>query len=703
MKGFFGRKKNDREYYGNDHAQYSGNQTQPDHHGPTPGPPPGPPPNTAQKPMSAPPPPGPPPGQSQSSGSRGDAPKMLNVRNNDVMHERFVLVHGNAGPKGLDGLNCGNVVVTHHLNEFPSQRFPVADNYFKAFVHLAPGPNQLCVTYEYPDNRAPVSTSLTLIHTPLLQDPPLHLCLILGRDSKGEFQSQSYKKQIEGNSLELAVKKMRMAGYMMSAFTNEIMLRNGFGNRTFRFHEEWDVDTMSNRESKSCRSTIKVHIVRSELSVAEINSPDYAQQNSDGKDTGKLFNIAYDALKRHGLPFTQDEVEHRAACVFVDSEWNTKRQLITGHAALGGGISNVRLAIFGGHALWTWPSCVEELVPALLDNNVVDVREVANDSRQSGSAWEALNVSQGAFMHEIGHLLGCPHQPDGIMLRGYLTWNRSFLAKEVTLGKGFHRPCLPADECSWHRLDALRFRHHPSFRLPHEHFPSPGKPNLYPVENGTIAKATSGIYLVEVHVEDWCRGHLEFAEDPQREVFLFDHDLRQAITDPKYRDPSKPMRLEILSVGGQVTIDDFSKALCARDHNNAFQSYELGNKIGDETKAYFGHHNLVGVRLYAGDAVDGVEFLTQGSSVIFGKKGGSMTEIIFEPGEHIVGFFVRAGYWLDAIQLITNKRRSPLVGKSGGGDPHELVPPTGYRLVGMHGHMVNWLYGIGVVYEAVDQ
>ena len=108
------------------------------------------------------------------------------------------------------------------------------------------------------------------------------------------------------------------------------------------------------------------------------------------------------------------------------------------------------------------------------------------------------------------------------------------------------------------------------------------------------------------------------------------------------------------------------------------------------------------MRLYAGDAVDGVEFLTQGSSVIFGKKGGKMTETIFEPGEHIVGFFVRAGYWLDAIQLITNRRRSALVGKTGGGDPHELIPPTGYRLVGMHGHMVNWLYGIGVVYEAIQ-
>jgi hypothetical protein len=39
-------------------------------------------------------------------------------------------------------------------------------------------------------------------------------------------------------------------------------------------------------------------------------------------------------------------------------------------------------------------------------------------------------------------------------------------------------------------------------------------------------------------------------------------------------------------------------------------------------------------------------------------------------GEYITGFFVRSGFWIDAIQVLTSLgRRSPLFGNPTGGDP----------------------------------
>lgn len=641
--------------------------------------------------------------------SNSYAPRFHNIHDGDTVHERIFLLHGGAGPANTQF--DASVVIYHHIDSFPAQRWPVADGYFKALVHLQPGINNLKVEYEDTHGEKD-SSNITIHYVPLLQNPPLHLAVILGSDSPGTFDSPTYKKEREGNSLDLAIKKVRMAGYMMAAFTDEQMSRNGFGHRTFRLHEEYDKDTLSNRDGKGLRTTAKVHVIRSTRTVAEIRDPNRAQQNPKGKDTGSLYGIALDALKAHGFPFEDKGENVMVAAIFIDTHWDKKQNLILGHAALGGGGDYINLAIFGSHSLHAWPSCLEKVVPCFMDETRTNTDMVANDANQSGSSFEALNIGMGAFMHEIGHLLGCPHQPYGVMLRDYVCWNRTFMTREGYLTRDRKpglRLCLPENECGWHRLDVLRFRAHPAFRSPFENRVFSSTPNVYPVENGAFVTSVTGVYLIEIHVDGECRGHLEYPNHPQNTIFLYEDDLREQLPQ-KYRNKDK-LKLEILSVPqGQVTVDDFVR-LTQRDliHDTferrrgvltGFRSAQLGNSNGPLTTTIF-PPDPVSITVYSGAALDGVEyFYSDRPPVLFGKRGGHSNEFKLQMGEKIMGYYIRSGAWVDGLQVITNNRRSDVFGNKNGGSGHELVPPQGYEIVGLSGNIQAWVYSIGIVYVA---
>lgn len=82
---------------------------------------------------------------------------------------------------------------------------------------------------------------------------------------------------------------------------------------------------------------------------------------------------------------------------------------------------------------------------------------------------------------------------------------------------------------------------------------------------------------------------------------------------------------------------------------------------------------LVQVKMYHGFALDGFEFVYEdGSTQLFGKRGGKPGGTDFNldtrHGEFIVGFNVRAGLWIDGLQILTNlNRRSEWYGNANGG------------------------------------
>ena len=618
------------------------------------------------------------------------------------MHQKVLLIYGQIAEPAQQPFD-GTVWVCHHQDTFPATAWPVCDSYFKALIHLQPGPNRIRLDFICPKlqtpNGAPHSSWTNINYLPYVSAPPLDLVILLGKDSKGDYDAVPERRNREGNGLETAIKKFKMAAYLWQAFTGEQMNRNGFGRRCFRFDEEWQKGTLSCRdvETDTMRNEVKIHVVRSKKTVAEIRNRDVAQQNKSAKRAGDLFAFAGEDVRNYFKDSIGNGMTRYVSVLILDTHWDPQQQLVLGHAALGGGGDGLQLAIFGSHALQSYPTCIEEIVPAFTDCTRTDTNYVANDLNESGSNWEAANIGIGAHMHETGHLFGCPHQESGVMLRDYVRLNRTFTTREPystrTRSPG-QRLCLPQDECSWHRLDCLRFRFHTCFRLPSDQPPAPDDSiQVWSMDKGNImVTASSGLAFIELQPEgdEECHAWLEYVAESTsnggalpRQMILSEGDLRSRIPGPNSK---RKLKVEIHSAGGgHHVVEDFS-ALSSKDSKvrlsdgrTGFKSSKLGYSQMDGSQpqeihfwSFIDQRKLMtSIRIYAGYAFDGVEFFYEDStSQLFGKRGGSGNDFGLDTrrGELVIGFYLRAGLWIDGLQVLTSLgRKSPVYGNASGG------------------------------------
>lgn len=626
----------------------------------------------------------------------------LNMTDAPQVHQQVLLVFGQVGEANHKPLD-GTITVNHHQGRFPSTCWPVHDAYFKALVHLEPGWNRIRLDFTSPkvstgNGASPVHASfININYLPLTQSPPLQLAIILGADSPGTYDAPPERIQREGNGLELATKKFRMSAYLWQAFTGEQMNRYGFGRRCFRFEDSWEPGTLSYQDwgTNQHRTQAKVHIIRSRRTVAEIQDLHRAQQYSSATKSGELFDFALEACRDHFRPAAGQK--HYISCLFLDTHWDAHEKTIRGHAALGGGAGELQIGIFGSHALHSYPSSIEEVFQAFQDCTRTDTTFVANDCNESGSNWEAANIGIGAHLHETGHLFGCPHQESGIMLRDYVTFNRTFSCREPystrTRSPG-QRLVLPSDECKWHRLDVLRFRFHPCFRIPIDspNMSDDGSVQVWTVDSGqggVIATSKSGIAWIELYPEgdDVCHTWREYPEAENqypRQIPLDETALRALL--PKEKQKSK-LKIEVFSAGGNShVIEDFSQLANQKlarvklpDGRWGYRSSKLGysQMEGSEPQevilesAFIQTKLLLCVRVHHGNAVDGLEFIYEDStSQLFGKRGGSPTDFPLDTrkGELLLGFNLRTGLWIDGIQVLTSLgRKSEWFGNRHGG------------------------------------
>jgi hypothetical protein len=621
---------------------------------------------------------------------------ILTVRNQ--VHQQVLLVFGQIGDPShpLDG----TVTVNHHQGRFPSTAWPVSDSYFKALIHLEPGWNRLRFDFSSPKvsspngSISPHASFLNVNYLPLTNTPPIQLAIILGSDSPGTYDATPERIQREGNGLELAIKKYRMAAYLWQAFTGEQMNRHGFGRRCFRFEDSWEPGTLSYQDwgSPQFRNQAKIHVIRSDKTVEEIRDLNRAQQYEHGTKKGELFDIASEAVKKYFN--MQPGRTQYVSCLILDSHWDPAANTIRGHAALGGGDGNLQLAICGSQALQSYPSSIEEVWQAFGDCTRTDTAHVANDCDESGSNWEAANIGIGAHMHETGHLLGCPHQASGVMLRDYVTLNRTFTCREPystrTKSPG-QRLVLPNDECAWHVLDVLRFRFHPCFRIPID-FNTTGDASVQvwavdSAQGGVIATSKSGIAWVELYTEgdDICHYWKRWPEHEgqyPRQVALNEQELRDLM--PKEKSRSK-LKVQVFSAGGaDHTVEDLAELsnqdsrVHLPDGRWGFRGSKLGSSQMEGSQPHeiifesaLSTKLLVAIRVYAGASVDGLEFVYEDSSTqVFGKRGGDPHEFALDVrrGEYLMGFNLRAGLWVDGIQILTSVgRKSEWWGNPNGG------------------------------------
>jgi len=98
-----------------------------------------------------------------------------------------------------------------------------------------------------------------------------------------------------------------------------------------------------------------------------------------------------------------------------------------------------------------------------------------------------------------------------------------------------------------------------------------------------------------------------------------------------------------------------------------------------------------------------IEFqYADGSSSTFGtphpRSKGTDFPIDHAGGETILGFHIRASEWIDAIKVISNRKRSAWLGHLGSDRVFEMVPPHGYDIIGIYGRHGRCCDAFGVIY-----
>ncbi|KAJ2776253.1 hypothetical protein H4R18_005771 [Coemansia javaensis] len=472
----------------------------------------------------------------------------LNVKNGDVAHHRFLIVHGCVA--GAGGGDSGQVTVRHAA--FPAVSFPAVDGYFKALVHLDRGANVL--DFEYRQDGAAGSTGrLEVEMEPVPDKRPLRLAVMVARDSPEVFDAPLGARGAGRNDLEAAVRRLRCAAYLWQAFIAEHMYRHGFGRRTFGLEEEVAADSMGGDEQ--ARMTARVHVVRSGRTVAEIQAREVAQQwrapEGQRSRAGELVGIHREAVEQSGAFAAGDVV----ACLTLDSRWDAGEGVLLGHGAWSSPHPNQSLALFGSHTTHAWPASAAEVAERLLDATATDAAQLCDDCGECGEHWRAASVGMGAFLHMVLHAARFYGGPTGIQRRGYGHFGRAFMAREP----GRAGAVRQGDEgrAHLHRADAVALRYNPRYALGTDARPARQTwppPAVVPSDEGVVIRAEDGVVQVALRVGGTHRAHLDYTRDCPTDVALGRGRLRELLGD--------------LADGDSVTMAVFSRGHGMAVHHN---------------------------------------------------------------------------------------------------------------------------------------
>jgi hypothetical protein len=455
------------------------------------------------------------------------------------------------------------------------------------------------------------------------------------------------------------------------------------------------------------RNLAKVHVIRLESTVdgelrccapkglaevipAEIHS---IERTENSEILRKVVQKAVDAHFGGSIKAAKRYI----AMVLLDAKGHLQFQSISEHSAFSDG-----LGIVSGRSLYTLPSCIEEVVPSFSDCTRIGSSAGSPNSADPVFFWEAATAVLGVMMEAF------LSPQTSVEPRDFTKINRTFVTKEPyslkTKSPGL-KLSLPQEECSWPRIDCLRFRYHPCFRLPTDPIPPslPDAPQIYAVDNGIVAGASSGVALVLIYVGGTYRDFIEYTTKPEREVLLQEDLIRSKLPD---LHRSAIIKLKVFSAGqGETIVEDFHaarnlKVQLPNGYGSAFKSSSLGplETAGSHSQQVILHsittgRMLTGIRVFYNSAAwDGLEFLYEdSSSQLFGhrgttgdannSKGPAVSDFTLDTrkGESLLGFQlrVRAGRFADGIEILTSfGRRSSVFGNSQGGSMYVnfLIP-----------------------------
>lgn len=170
---------------------------------------------------------------------------ITNVQDHETVHQACLLIIGHCPSydnSTTDYISVGSS--DPFKNVKPAHACPIAKGEWKALVQLECGQNDLKFNLHHAGGVS-ASISLGIVYQPLLQTPPLHLAILVAKDSPLLIDCPPAKYgaiSSAHSSLDAVVAKFRTTALMWQALTAEDMRAKGLGRRAFRLEEASQFD-----------------------------------------------------------------------------------------------------------------------------------------------------------------------------------------------------------------------------------------------------------------------------------------------------------------------------------------------------------------------------------------------------------------------------------------------------------------------------
>ncbi|KAF3003162.1 hypothetical protein E8E13_009049 [Curvularia kusanoi] len=493
--------------------------------------------------------------------------RLTNVEDGELIHQRCLLITGICQPAGSSSEDFISVktIGANEVEIFPEQTWPVYSGHFKALVMLSPGSNSIEMTHTKQDGQG-ASLTITLQYIPLLQYPPLHLAIMVAKDSPllMDCPSQKAPAHLSAHSdLAAAIEKFRMTAYMWQAMTAEDFRVKGLGRRTFRLEEEWTADTVSREfinaqhsEHYACnsggvvRSTAKITIVKSSKTKRDILNGDSSFSGSDNV----LFKYFMEALADHGGQFDTSSSPVVAGLIF-DAHYNKATEQTFGHISTGRhNASGISLGTFGSHLTYSWPRFTEEVNSCLTDS-----RPGTKISGRNSTIWESCAFGQSSFLSAVGLAFGNNRESHehGDECTKTKDWRKRFLPCKEALA-GSSEDAVMSDCAAFELQDALNLRLSKHFLLPTDKCFTEEQRQAEPVAEPKFTENERGELDAILHIaSDVGIARISFNEVPEATPSINDPtivcDYSEGELESRF-ERSKPLRLEVLGYNGRELI-----------------------------------------------------------------------------------------------------------------------------------------------------
>jgi predicted Ser/Thr protein kinase len=139
-----------------------------------------------------------------------------------------------------------------------------------------------------------------------------------------------------------------------------------------------------------------------------------------------------------------------------------------------------------------------------------------------------------------------------------------------------------------------------------------------------------------------------------------------------------------------------------------FWAWKIGTSGGNGDDAFVDKHlpkgaRVIGVKIRSGDWIDAVELLyktADGKEESLGKHGGDRggeDTFMLEEGEHITGITGKTGPYVMSLTIITNKRKSKNYGRGQGDVEYHYEVPHHDEIIGFFGRAGEYVNRIGIL------